>query len=39
MLTVYAECLAIGESGTVACFMLEPGNGGNEPVRWFSARR
>ncbi len=31
--TVYAECLANGESGAVACFMLKPGNSGNDPVR------
>jgi len=31
---VYAKCLANGEPGAVACFMVKPGNSGNDPVRW-----
>jgi len=32
MSRVYAECLANGESGGVACFMLTAGISGNYPA-------
>jgi len=36
--SVYAEYLANGESGAVACFMLMPGYSGNDPGRWLAVR-